>query len=113
MKIQRHYIEVESFFDERHLSENPSNLTLDDLKNCALGKTLQKLFDAGFVNTRERYNTLDMIHFKYYADWWRWGCIDFFSYTPCTRVFYLASPLSWSKGSCVKTTVNDIIEMFK
>ena len=82
------YIKIKALCEEY---TEGSSYTIDDLKKSSLGKTLTKLFKAGFVNTSNRHNTLEAIHSNYSYDaggWSRWDMIVFGD-DECNKVFYM------------------------
>jgi len=67
------------------------NYTIEEFHAHPLGKTLKKLFKAGYVNTDNRYKSLEEIHRQCKNEWAGWDEIKFNTSGNfgCKNVFYM------------------------
>ena len=112
--MSKYSIRVKEAGSRDMLDSARKKMTVEDLKKSPLGKTLQKLFDAGFVNTKKRYKTFEDIH-KHYgphaggAGWTCWNECRF-GEENCNMIFFMGY-YGFNDASIKYVTVDELINM--
>jgi len=85
--------------------------SLEELKNSPIGKALNKLFKAGFVNTIDRHDTLEAIQDRYSIGIRCWDKIVFGDDDECKKVFYMFRDRDCMSGHGERVSIKYILSL--